>query len=48
MQRELVEFAGGDSDPAKFRRPVSVAAAVASAIATPPDAHLHEIVIRQR
>lgn len=48
MQRELVEFEGGEYDPAKFMRPETVAAAVASAIATPPDAHLHEIVIRQR
>jgi NADP-dependent 3-hydroxy acid dehydrogenase YdfG len=46
MQRELVEFEGGDYDPAKFLRPETVAAAVAHAVATPPDGHLHEIVLR--
>ena len=46
MQRELVAFEGGDYDPAKFLRPETVAAAVAQAIATPPDGHLHEVVLR--
>jgi NADP-dependent 3-hydroxy acid dehydrogenase YdfG len=46
MQRELVEFEGGDYDPAKFLRPETVAAAVAHAVATPPDGHMHEIVLR--
>jgi NADP-dependent 3-hydroxy acid dehydrogenase YdfG len=46
MQRELVEFEGGNYDPAKFLRPETVAAAVAHAVATPPDGHLHEIVLR--
>jgi NADP-dependent 3-hydroxy acid dehydrogenase YdfG len=48
MQRELVAFEGGDYDPAKFLRPETVAAAVAHAVATPPDGHLHEIVLRPR
>src|SRR5271166_2562462 len=37
MQRELVAFEGGQYDPAKYLRPETVAAAVANAVATPPD-----------
>jgi NADP-dependent 3-hydroxy acid dehydrogenase YdfG len=48
MQRDLVAFEGGDYDPTKFLRPDTVAAAVAHAVATPPDGHLHEIVLRPR
>jgi NADP-dependent 3-hydroxy acid dehydrogenase YdfG len=46
MQRELVAFEGGEYDPAKFLHPDTVAAAVAQALATPPDGHVHEVVIR--
>jgi NADP-dependent 3-hydroxy acid dehydrogenase YdfG len=46
MQRELVEFEGGTYDPANFLRPETVAAAVAHAVATPPDGHVHEVVLR--
>jgi len=46
MQRELVAFEGGDYDPAKFLRPETVAAAVVDALATPPDGHVHEVVLR--
>jgi NADP-dependent 3-hydroxy acid dehydrogenase YdfG len=48
MQRELVAFEGGEYDPANFLRPETVAAAVADAVATPPDGHLHEVVLRPR
>ncbi|BBY03466.1 SDR family oxidoreductase [Mycobacterium seoulense] len=48
MQRELVEFEGGTYDPSKFLRPETVAAAVASVVATPPDGHVHEVVLRPR
>jgi NADP-dependent 3-hydroxy acid dehydrogenase YdfG len=48
MQRELVAFEGAQYDPDKYLRPETVAAAVAHAVATPPDGHLHEIVLRQR
>ncbi|WP_068178923.1 SDR family oxidoreductase [Mycobacterium sp. UM_CSW] len=48
MQRELVEFEGGQYDPADFLQPETVAAAVANAVATPPDGHLHEVVLRPR
>jgi NADP-dependent 3-hydroxy acid dehydrogenase YdfG len=46
MQRELVAFEGGEYDPAKFLHPDTVAAAVTHALATPPDGHVHEVVIR--
>lgn len=48
MQRELVEYEGGDYDPGKFLRPETVAAAVANVVATPADAHVHEVVLRPR
>jgi NADP-dependent 3-hydroxy acid dehydrogenase YdfG len=48
MQRDLVAYEEGDYDPARFMKPETVAAVVAQAIATPPDAHVHEIVIRPR
>ena len=46
MQRELVAFEGGEYQPANFLRPETVAAAVANAVATPRDGHLHEVVLR--
>jgi len=48
MQRELVSFEGGDYDADKFLRAETVAAAVAQAIHTPADGHLHEVVLRPR
>ncbi|OBG28711.1 SDR family oxidoreductase [Mycobacterium sp. 852002-51057_SCH5723018] len=48
MQRELVAFEGGQYDPAKFLEPETVAAAVANAVATPPDGHVHEVLLRPR
>ena len=46
MQRELVAFEGHEYDPSKFLRPETVATAVVNAVATPPDGHLHEVVLR--
>lgn len=48
MQRELVAYEGGDYDPGKFIRPETVGQVVANVVATPPDGHLHEVVIRPR
>ena len=48
MQRELVAYEGGVYDRARFLTPATVAAAVAQVVATPPDAHTHEVVIRPR
>jgi NADP-dependent 3-hydroxy acid dehydrogenase YdfG len=46
MQRELVAFEGGEYDPAAYLQPETVAAIVANAVATPPDGHVHEVVLR--
>ena len=46
MQRELVAFEGGDYDPARFLRPDTVAGVVVNVVATPPDGHVHEVVVR--
>jgi NADP-dependent 3-hydroxy acid dehydrogenase YdfG len=48
MQRELVAAEGGDYDADKFLRADTVAAAVAHAIQTPADGHLHEVILRPR
>lgn len=48
MQRDLVAYEGGEYDPARFLTPQTVAQAVAQAVATPPDAHTHQVVIRPR
>ncbi|RFZ55124.1 short chain dehydrogenase [Mycobacterium liflandii] len=48
MQRELVDFEGGTYDPARFMRADTVAEVVANVVATPPDGHVHEVVIRPR
>lgn len=48
MQRDLVAFEGGEYDPGRFLRPQTVAEVVANVVATPPDGHVHEVVIRQR
>jgi NADP-dependent 3-hydroxy acid dehydrogenase YdfG len=48
MQRDLVAYEEGEYEPQRFMRPQTVAAVVAQAIATPPDGHVHEIVVRQR
>jgi NADP-dependent 3-hydroxy acid dehydrogenase YdfG len=48
MQRELVAFEGGDYDPSRFLRPETIAEVVAGVVATPPDGHVHEVVVRQR
>lgn len=48
MQRALVAFEGGRYDPARFLRPDTVAGVVAGVVATPPDGHVHEVVVRPR
>jgi NADP-dependent 3-hydroxy acid dehydrogenase YdfG len=46
MQRELVVFEGGEYDPDRFLQPDTIASVVAGVVATPPDGHVHEVVIR--
>jgi len=48
MQRDLVAYEGGEYDPANFLTPETVAGVVAQVIATPADAHTHQVVIRPR
>ncbi|MCB1289516.1 MAG: SDR family oxidoreductase [Mycobacterium sp.] len=48
MQRELVAYEGGQYDPANFLTPQTVAGVVAGVVATPPDAHTHQVVLRPR
>ncbi|OLF18262.1 SDR family oxidoreductase [Actinophytocola xanthii] len=48
MQRAVREFEAGEFEPDKYMSSASVAALVHAAITTPPDAHVHEVVIRQR
>ena len=48
MQRELVSFEGKDYDPDRFLQPDTVAGVVAQVVATPPDGHVHEVVLRPR
>jgi NADP-dependent 3-hydroxy acid dehydrogenase YdfG len=48
MQRELVSFEGDEYDPDRFLRPGTVAQVVAQVVATPPDGHVHEVVLRPR
>ena len=48
MQRDLVAYEGGGYDPSKFLTPATVAGVVAQVVATPLEAHTHEVVIRPR
>jgi NADP-dependent 3-hydroxy acid dehydrogenase YdfG len=48
MQRDLIAYEERDYVPEQFMTPQTVAAVVAQAVATPPDAHVHEIIVRQR
>jgi NADP-dependent 3-hydroxy acid dehydrogenase YdfG len=48
MQRDLVAYEGRDYVPEHFLQPETVAAVVAHAVATPPDGHVYEVVIRPR
>ena len=46
MQRDLIAYEERDYVPEQFMKPQTVAAIVAQAVATPPDAHVHEIIVR--
>jgi NADP-dependent 3-hydroxy acid dehydrogenase YdfG len=48
MQRQVRTFEGGDFDATKYMDPASVAGMIKAALDTPPDAHVHQLVIRQR
>ncbi|MGY4708426.1 SDR family oxidoreductase [Mycolicibacterium sp. CBM1] len=46
MQRELIAYEGAEYDAAKFLAAETVALTVAQVIATPPDGHTHQVVLR--
>jgi NADP-dependent 3-hydroxy acid dehydrogenase YdfG len=48
MQEGLVAYEGGQYDPARFLTPETVANIVVETVNAPPDAHIHEIVVRPR
>lgn len=48
MQRDLVAYEGGEYRPERFLTAETVAQVVAQAVATAPDGHVHEVVIRPR
>jgi NADP-dependent 3-hydroxy acid dehydrogenase YdfG len=48
MQWNLVAYEGGDYDPTRFLKPSTVAQVIAQVVATPDDAHQHEVIIRPR
>jgi NADP-dependent 3-hydroxy acid dehydrogenase YdfG len=48
MQHQLVAFEGGEYDVSAYLRPETVAQTIAQVVAAPPDAHVHEIIVRQR
>ncbi|HEX2213667.1 MAG TPA: SDR family oxidoreductase [Mycobacterium sp.] len=46
MQEGLVAYEGGEYDPSRFLSPSSVAKVIADAVHSPPDAHVHEVIVR--
>lgn len=48
MQWNLVAYEGGEYQPERFLKPATVAQLIAQVVATPEDAHQHEVIIRPR
>ena len=48
MQEGLVAYEGREYDPSRFLSVETVAKVIADAVHTPPDAHLHEVIVRPR
>ncbi|MGE2692974.1 SDR family oxidoreductase [Mycolicibacterium pulveris] len=48
MQQGLVAYEGGDYDPSRFLSPETVARVIADAVLSPPDGHIHEVIVRPR
>ena len=48
MQEGLIAYEGREYDPSRFLSPESVAKVVADAVNAPPDAHIHEVIVRPR
>ena len=48
MQEGLVAYEGREYDPSRFLSPESVAKVIAEAVNAPPDADIHEVIVRPR
>jgi NADP-dependent 3-hydroxy acid dehydrogenase YdfG len=48
MQEDLVAYEGRDYHPEQYLSPETVAGVVAQLVTAPPDAHVHEVVVRPR
>lgn len=48
MQQGLVAYEGRQYDPSRFLSPETVAGVIADVVASPPDAHIHEVIVRPR
>ncbi|MGV0871458.1 SDR family oxidoreductase [Mycolicibacterium sp. XJ879] len=48
MQERLVAYEGGQYDPSRFLLPETVARVIADAVSSPPDGHIHQVIIRPR
>lgn len=46
MQERLIAFEGRDYNAAEFLRPETVATVIADVVNAPPDAHIHEVIVR--
>jgi NADP-dependent 3-hydroxy acid dehydrogenase YdfG len=48
MQEGLVAYEGREYKPEQFLSPETVAKVIADAVNAPPDAHIHEVIVRPR
>jgi NADP-dependent 3-hydroxy acid dehydrogenase YdfG len=48
MQEGLIAYEGGDYHPSRFLQPETVAQVIADTVNAPPDAHIHEVIVRPR
>jgi len=48
MQQGLIAYEGREYKPEQFLSPESVAQVTADAVNAPPDAHIHEVIVRPR
>jgi NADP-dependent 3-hydroxy acid dehydrogenase YdfG len=48
MQEELLAYEGREYDPSHFLSPETVAKVTAGAVNAPPDADIHEVIVRPR
>lgn len=46
MQKKLIAYEGRNYNPTDYLRPDAVARIIADAVNAPPDAHIHEVIVR--